>query len=307
MPSPLESHDLVSLVAGEVDAATLAQRHDLTEAEVLRCRSAFLAGLKLASQPRTPRRLRARLAVAAVAVLGTVAFAQALISFAPNSPALASDVNANFNLLKAWLEQKAGPVNSNVVTVSGTGSKVAFGQQTRQMVDLWASEYGLGVQANTQYSRTAFNFAWYRGGTHSDVEFNAGSGGTEAMRLDSSSRLRVGGNRFMLGSNEGTLTAVRGTYDPASGVTGGAGFSVASCGTGCFDVTFSTAFSSVPTIIISANHPTNGVVAGGVVQALVSHPGQNTTTKFRAYITDGQNNPTNWPFSFIALGALIPL
>ncbi len=53
--------------------------------------------------------------------------------------------------------------------------------QTRQMINLWTTVYGIGIQTNTQYFRTGKNFAWYKGGTHDKVELNAGKGGIVQM------------------------------------------------------------------------------------------------------------------------------
>ncbi len=63
------------------------------------------------------------------------------------------------------------------------GNAITFGQTTQQMLNLWSTNYGLGVQSNTQYFRTAANFAWYSGGSHSDTELSAGAGGTAQMVL----------------------------------------------------------------------------------------------------------------------------
>lgn len=71
--------------------------------------------------------------------------------------------------------------NGNV-TVS-SGGAMTFGATTRQMIHLWNANYGIGVQANTFYSRSDGNFAWYRGGAHSDNTYDSG-GGTTLMRLD---------------------------------------------------------------------------------------------------------------------------
>ncbi len=57
---------------------------------------------------------------------------------------------------------------------------LSFGAKTRQMINLWNANYGIGIQASTQYYRSAKNFAWYIGGVHNDSELNAG-GGTAAM------------------------------------------------------------------------------------------------------------------------------
>ena len=74
--------------------------------------------------------------------------------------------------------------------LSVTGS-LSFGSQTRQMLNLWGTGHGIGVQNNTTYFRTSDNFAWYKGGSHYDAEFNAGTNGTSLMTLDGSGNLSV--------------------------------------------------------------------------------------------------------------------
>jgi len=89
----------------------------------------------------------------------------------------------------------SGIVKAQTLTVSGdlsvTGS-VSFGSQTRQMLNLWSTGYGIGVQSGTQYFRSDFNFAWYQGGSHNDAELNAG-GGRYLMTLDRNGVLSVSG------------------------------------------------------------------------------------------------------------------
>ena len=41
---------------------------------------------------------------------------------------------------------------------------LGFGSKTRQMINLWNANYGIGVQTWTHYFRTDKNFAWYKGG-----------------------------------------------------------------------------------------------------------------------------------------------
>lgn len=69
-----------------------------------------------------------------------------------------------------------------------------FGSATRQMLNLWGSAYGIGVQSSTHYSRTdsSGSFSWFRGGTHVNTANSPGAGGTEMMRLTSGG-LRVNG------------------------------------------------------------------------------------------------------------------
>ena len=61
----------------------------------------------------------------------------------------------------------------------------------RQKINLAGSGYGLGVQTNTQYFRTQGNFAWYRGGSHSDAELSLG-GATPMMVMTSAGQLGIG-------------------------------------------------------------------------------------------------------------------
>ena len=111
--------ELIALIEGEVTTATLASRHGVSEQEILGWRAAFVGGMKAgAAGAIPPRRPRARW-FAALAVVGTVAFAQ-LTTFSANSPALASEVNGNFATLKTWLEQKVGPVTTNNITTTGS-------------------------------------------------------------------------------------------------------------------------------------------------------------------------------------------
>ena len=64
-----------------------------------------------------------------------------------------------------------------------------FGTTTRQMLNLWGTQYGIGVQSGTVYFRTdnaygGNGFAWFKGGTHNDGLQNPG-GGTTLMTLTS--------------------------------------------------------------------------------------------------------------------------
>jgi hypothetical protein len=74
-------------------------------------------------------------------------------------------------------------------------TSVYFGSQTRQMLNLYGSTYGIGVQSSTVYQRTAAGggFAWFAGGVHNDGQDNSG-GGTTVMTLDGSGNLNVTAN-----------------------------------------------------------------------------------------------------------------
>jgi hypothetical protein len=60
-----------------------------------------------------------------------------------------------------------------------------FGSSTRQMLNLWSTRYGIGVQSSTTYFRTGTRFSWFRGGDHAESENDPG-GGTVQMTLTSS-------------------------------------------------------------------------------------------------------------------------
>ena len=67
-----------------------------------------------------------------------------------------------------------------------------FGSTTRQMLNLWGTSYGIGVQSYTTYFRCDGSspgingFAWYQGGTHSDQYQDPGNGGSKLMFLSRS-------------------------------------------------------------------------------------------------------------------------
>lgn len=101
-----------------------------------------------------------------------------------------------------------GASTSTNLTFNGT---LSFGSVTRQMLNLWSTDYALGVQSSTLYFRSGSRFSWFRGGSHNDSENNPG-GGTVAMTLDGSSNLTVG-NAITAGG------IVYLTYNTASGRT----------------------------------------------------------------------------------------
>lgn len=71
----------------------------------------------LKARVEAPRRSRRWLVAVVVVLCSTLASAQ-LVTFQADAPALASEVNGNFNQLKTWLEQKVGAVGSSSITTS---------------------------------------------------------------------------------------------------------------------------------------------------------------------------------------------
>lgn len=105
------------------------------------------------------------------------------------------------NLTSAGGLTTGGNINlPGTPTLSGS---INFGAQTRQMLNLWNANYGIGVQDWTLYFRSDSDFCWFVRGTHSNAQSDPG-GGTLSMKLDGGSNLKVFGN---LGVN-GNLNVV---------------------------------------------------------------------------------------------------
>jgi len=82
---------------------------------------------------------------------------------------------------------------NNGISTNNTAN-ISLGSGTRQMLNLFGTTYGIGIQSNTLYYRSAGTFRWHRGGTHSNTEGAPGTGGTQALVLDASSNLTATGN-----------------------------------------------------------------------------------------------------------------
>lgn len=82
----------------------------------------------------------------------------------------------------------ATPAAGAALTVDGgvvvePPGALGFGSVARQMLNLWSTQYGIGVQSDTLYARSNQSFAWFRNGAHDDAQFNPGSGGSLLMTL----------------------------------------------------------------------------------------------------------------------------
>ncbi len=100
-------------------------------------------------------------------------------------------LSANVALLNAS-QTFGGANNFNAGVTLNPPASLSFGSQTRQMINLWSTNYALGVQGSAGYFRSGGDFFWFLGGSHSDANANAGSGGVPLMSLKSSGRLGLG-------------------------------------------------------------------------------------------------------------------
>jgi hypothetical protein len=73
------------------------------------------------------------------------------------------------------IDGSGGATRSVSITPNG---ELNFAAQRAQMINLFGTGYGIGIQDYMHYSRTGAgaDFAWYGGGTHSDSAFDAGGG-----------------------------------------------------------------------------------------------------------------------------------
>lgn len=107
---------MLQLLTGLTTPEQFSERFGLPLDEVNALKARGLSRVDALFAPPRPRRRWGRLAVGALAVLvPTLAFAQ-LVSFVPDTPAKADEVNGNFNQLRTWLEQKVGVVGSNAIS-----------------------------------------------------------------------------------------------------------------------------------------------------------------------------------------------
>ena len=103
----------------------------------------------------------------------------------------------NINLLLLPNDGKVGIgtlVPQQLLDVDGNvfvNGLITFGSVTRQMVDLYSNTYGIGVQSDTQYYRSPSSFAWFKGGSHHDAQYNPGTNGTAMMVLTQDARVGI--------------------------------------------------------------------------------------------------------------------
>jgi hypothetical protein len=127
---------------------------------------------------------------------------------------LGTDRIPNLNASKI----NAGTLVIPISTTTGTFSdSVSFGSDNRQMINLYSTSHGIGIQPSTLYYRSDGGYAWFKGGVHSNTANNAGTGGDLAMSLDSSYNLTASGNVTAY-SDKRVKTDIRKIEDPLNKV-----------------------------------------------------------------------------------------
>lgn len=175
-------------------------------------------------------------------------------------------------------------------TVTGN---IPFGSVTRQMLNLYSTSYGIGVQSATLYLRTAQDFSVHAGGSHLDGANQAGAGGITLLNISS-----VGNVARLFGAYDIWHT---GNFNPASYVPSSrqiiAGTGLTGGGNLTADRTISANFGTTANTVCAGNR---GVPAGGSTgQSLVKVSGTNYDM---AWQTPGASG-----FGPLTLGAWIRL
>jgi hypothetical protein len=134
-----------------------------------------------------------------------------------------------------------------------------FGSTTRQMLNLWNANYGIGVQNNTLYQRSDGGFAWFRLGTHTNNVNHPGTGGTNLMWLDGTGNLTLNASLTL-----DVVSSNNGSYYPGLVFGAGSGETISSkrtSGGNQYGIDFYTGFN--PRLSIA----NNGNVGIGTVTA----------------------------------------
>ena len=183
-----------------------------------------------------------------------------------------------------------GTANAAVLAgnVSVTGNE-SFGSTTRQMLNLWGTSYGIGVQSGVLYER-GNGFAWFVGGSHDNGSFEPGLGGTRLMSLDSFGDLTLTRNASVC-----TLT-IRGGCDVAEPfqmstkeIPKGAVVVIDDENAGQLKLSDRAYDSRVAGIVSGANGINSGL---SLHQEGVLEGGQNVALSGRVYVlADASNSP----------------
>lgn len=162
-----------------------------------------------------------------------------------------------------------------------------FGSTTRQMLNLYGTSFGIGIQNNTLYSRANTNFAWFSGGVHNDNQNNPGAGGTLLAALN------PGG--FTL--NSGSISVPSGNLSVSGSLTG----SNLSINTGLQLAAALSGNNGTGTWLGLAN-----TSAGGRAWNLISSGAGNTGGAGKLLVSDGGNPVHAFTNANLGVGTVNP-
>ena len=147
--------------------------------------------------------------------------------------------------------------DTNVFTVNSDGDvdmpngSLSFGTQQAQILNLSGTNYGIGVQTDTLYFRSASDFAFYTGGKYSASQDDPGTGGTASLLIDSSGDTKIAGALAI-----DTANANNAQINPGLTFGSGSGEGIASkrtAGGNQYGLDFYTDFAARVSIINSGN------------------------------------------------------
>lgn len=103
-----------------------------------------------------------------------------------------------------FLRSDADDTTTGSLTLGTSGKTLSFGSRTQELVQLYATDYTIGMQASTAYVRTAERFSVHKGGTHSTSENDPGAGGSTLFTVKGTgSVIEAFGNTVWHAGNDG--------------------------------------------------------------------------------------------------------
>jgi hypothetical protein len=131
--------------------------------------------------------------------------------FSVGSSSKVSNLNADFldGFDSGDFVKRAGDTMIGNLVLTPPAS-IRFGNQVRQMLHLFDTQYGIGVQANATYFRSHNHFAWFKDGVHADNTFDPGAGGRTLMTLGAEGNLVVNSSSGIAVLGDGSVAGFGG-------------------------------------------------------------------------------------------------